>query len=92
MDAVAAACVPLNVQQLLGSGDTEGKQRDRAVWGHTAVGMLLCTMAFPAFSFHPKRWILTSFSLPDLEQKQRDGHRLGTGGSAGAALAPVPSL
>lgn len=41
---------------------------------HTARGMLLWTVMFPDFSSHPKGRILKAFSVPDLEQKRRDGH------------------
>lgn len=59
----------------------------RDVWIHTATGTLLWAVVFPASSFHPKRWILTSFPVP--EPGRSEG--LGTG-AALAASARLPSL
>lgn len=57
------------------------------MWIHTAMGTLLWAVVFPASSFHPKRWILTSFPVP--EPGRSEG--LGTGGSAGCVgSVPLP--
>lgn len=77
---ILATCVPPNIQcfsyydtGVLKKKHNQPKGR-KGLCRHTARGMLLWTVMFPDFSSHPKGRILKAFSVPDLEQKRRDGH------------------